>query len=604
MLKHVWNVAPLAIVLAFVINTMDFLLWAAYNVLFMKYIFGAADAGFSFVTSAVLIGAYMLISAVFHALNSWFQTRYLTIVEPRVHRYLNRMMFEKAANVDIACYETPDFYDNYTRATAEVLNRAISVIGNTSVVIGAFLSSVWVISNMFAINIWAGFFAFLPMIGNFLFGRVINNLNYRKNLDDIPYKRKQDYANRAMYLQKFAAEIRLSSIYDVVRRSYNDGYDGIIKNINKYRKKIFWLEDTKNALCFPVVFEGMWLFAAFLAMVTKSILIGDFAVLARSIVSTTWMLNAFATGLNECFKNGLYIENLKAFLAYEAKIPEDQDGDTVPELVETLELRGVSFCYIGSEDKVIDNVNIILRAGEKVSLVGHNGAGKSTLIKLIMRLYDPTEGTIYFNGKDIRTYNLKAYRDLIGTTFQDFQMLSMTVAENVLMQKVTTEEQRQRAVDALIMSGAYDAVQKLPKGIDTILTREFDDDGAVLSGGQFQKIAVARAFAKDSPVVLLDEPSSALDPIAEYMMYETIMKLSGSNVGKTGQERLSVIISHRLSSAAMADRIYLLENGKVLETGTHRELMRLNGAYANMFNKQAESYLQPVECGEGDDSNE
>lgn len=604
MLKLIWKVSPITIILSFILTFINFALWAGYNVLFMKYIFGSADYNRTFNQSLIFVVTFVSLMAIFDAIKVWFDHRFVPKMEPRFHQYLNRIMFDKASNVDIACFETPDFYDNYTKATVEVLNRAISVLNNTSAVVGSLFSSIWVISNMFYISVFAGFFAFLPMIGNFLFGLAVNKLYYKKNLDDVPFKRRQDYVNRTMYLQKFAKEIRLSNIYDVMRQTYIDGFNGIIQNVNKYRTRVFWLEDTRNALCFPVVFEGMWLFAAYAAMVTKTILIGEFAVLSRSIVSTTWMLRSFTDGLNECFKNGLYIENLREFLAYESKLPEDLDGDNVPQIIEKLELRNVSFSYTGSDKLVIDNVSMTVKAGEKISLVGHNGAGKSTIIKLIMRLYDPTCGVIYINNKDIRTFNLKAYRNLIGTTFQDFQMLSMTVAENVLMQRVTTNEQRKCAVKALKMSGVYDKIEQLPNKEDSILTREFDDNGVVLSGGQFQKIAVARAFAKDSPVVLLDEPSSALDPVAEYMMYETIMKLSDSNVGENGQKRLSIIISHRLSSAAMADRIYLLENGKVIETGTHKELISFNGAYADMFKKQAESYLQPIDQMKEGDSNE
>ncbi len=209
-----------------------------------------------------------------------------------------------------------------------------------------------------------------------------------------------------------------------------------------------------------------------------------------------------------------------------------------------------------------------------------------------MRLYDPTEGEILLNGKNIKEYGVQEYRKLIGTTFQDFQIFSMTVAENVMMSNIEDDIQHQKAEDALKESGVYNKIFSLPNKTKTILTREFDDNGAVLSGGESQKVAVARAFVKDCPIVILDEPSSALDPIAEYEMYETIMKLCDSDKDK--QKKLSIVISHRLSSAAMADYIYLLENGKVIEEGSHKSLMQEDGSYADMFVKQAESYLQEV----------
>jgi len=292
-----------------------------------------------------------------------------------------------------------------------------------------------------------------------------------------------------------------------------------------------------------------------------------------------------ATNLN---KNGLFIENLKKFLTYEPTIPEDQTGREVTLPVQTIELRDVSFRYIGQDRDALSHVNMTLKSGEKVAVVGFNGSGKSTLVKLIMRLYDPTEGVILLNGVDIREYDLTEYRKLIGAAFQDFAMFSASVLENVMLSRVP-EDRREAAIAALRESGVLEKAESLEHGVDTRLTREFDEKGAVLSGGENQKIAVARAFAKASPVVILDEPSSALDPIAEYMMYETIMRLCSECDPEKG--KIAIIISHRLSSAALSDHVYMLQDGKLIEHGTHRELLALNGAYAEMFRKQAEAYL-------------
>jgi ATP-binding cassette subfamily B protein len=251
-------------------------------------------------------------------------------------------------------------------------------------------------------------------------------------------------------------------------------------------------------------------------------------------------------------------------------------------------LQNVVFKYKDDSENVLHDVSMSIKAGEKIALVGHNGAGKSTLVKLIMRLYDPTEGRILLNGTDIRAYNLQAYRALIGVVFQDYRMFSLSAAENVMMKRITSPEDREKAAEALRESSAYELIQTLKHKEETILTREFDDEGAVLSGGEYQKIAVARAFAKDARLLIMDEPSSALDPIAEHTMYETIMRLCAR---KENADKLAIIISHRLSSAAGADRVYMLEQGKVIEYGTHRELVRANGAYADMYKKQAESYL-------------
>ncbi len=218
------------------------------------------------------------------------------------------------------------------------------------------------------------------------------------------------------------------------------------------------------------------------------------------------------------------------------------------------------------------------------ALVGHNGAGKSTIIKLLLRFYDPTEGEILLNGRNIKEYNLQKYRALFATAFQDNRMFSMTVADNVTLGEDIPENEREQVVtDALKLSGVYEKVMSLPLGINTTLTREFDDKGAVLSGGEFQKIVVSRAFARRCPIKVFDEPSSALDPIAEYKLFDNILKAC--------KENTLLFISHRLSSVQNADHVFLLENGEVVEEGTHRELMARRGLYADMYQKQAENYL-------------
>ena len=249
-----------------------------------------------------------------------------------------------------------------------------------------------------------------------------------------------------------------------------------------------------------------------------------------------------------------------------------------------LELKGVSFCYEGAEKPTLRHINMKILAGQKIALVGHNGAGKSTLVKLLMRLYDVTEGEILLDGINIKEYQAKGYRSLFGTIFQDFKVFAATVAENVLLKPVTNQMEKERVKEALQESGIYKKIQTFPNGMDSILTKEFDEDGILMSGGESQKLAIARVFAKDSSIAILDEPSSALDPISEYEVFENMMKACK---GKT-----VIFVSHRLSSATLADRIYMMEDGEIIEEGNHQELIEKNGKYAEMFFKQAEKYRE------------
>ena len=221
--------------------------------------------------------------------------------------------------------------------------------------------------------------------------------------------------------------------------------------------------------------------------------------------------------------------------------------------------------------------------------MGYNGAGKSTLVKLIMGLYDVTEGEIRISGENIQKFEAKEYHRHFGTVFQDLQVFALSIAENVLMRKPQNDDERKLVEKALEKAHFGERLKSLPNGIDTMVSKEFDEDGVVLSGGETQKIAIARIFAQNPDIVILDEPSSALDPIAEYNMYKNMMEIE--------EDKTVIFISHRLSSARVADKIYMMENGTIVEEGTHDELMTLNGKYAEMFNLQAQNYQESLPDG-------
>jgi len=221
---------------------------------------------------------------------------------------------------------------------------------------------------------------------------------------------------------------------------------------------------------------------------------------------------------------------------------------------------------------------------KKIAIVGHNGAGKTTLIKLLLRFYDPTQGTISMDKFDYHQLNVKDLRRKFSVVFQDYQYYSLTVAENVLMRECLNEDDRHTVIESLQKSGLYDKIRMLPKGIDAVLTKEFDEHGVILSGGETQKLALARVFARDSEIIILDEPSSSLDPLAEHEMHKNMLEAQA--------EKTVIIISHRLSTTISADTICYMENGEIIEKGDHKDLMNLNGKYANMFMIQAKNYIQ------------
>jgi ATP-binding cassette subfamily B protein len=276
------------------------------------------------------------------------------------------------------------------------------------------------------------------------------------------------------------------------------------------------------------------------------------------------------------------MSNLFSYLELEPKMTRPTHPQVVPARIHRgFEFRDVSFQYEGSEQWALHGVNLIIRPGEKVALVGRNGAGKTTLIKLLTRLYDPSEGQILLDGVDLREYDLADLRRRIGVIFQDFVRYHLTATENIGFGQIENLADQERIIRSAEKSGAHPIINAMPQAYETILGRWFSN-GRDLSGGEWQKIALGRAFMRDCEILVLDEPTAALDAENELRVFEQFRKLT--------EDRMAVLISHRFSTVRMADRIFVIEDGRISEEGTHTELLNLGGTYAQLFTMQAESY--------------
>ena len=588
MFKLAWSIHPQRVVAEFAVQAGRQLANVFFTVYFMKYIIESISIGRDFqqIVYFILLTLGLLFALVL--LDNWYDYRFKPISDLKLYEKLYLILFRKAASVELKCFEDHEFYNKYTKAIQEADIRVSAVLANLSRIIFVSLATISIFAVMYAIDPWVVWFALLPIIGNFYFGKKLNRLQFQQNDERIPYQRKMDYVNRVIYLSHYAKEIRLSRIFSVLRNTYIEGYDGVISVIHKYRVKAGVISFLKIFTTFTLIFQGVLLYGAYLAIVKQSISISSFIVLGSAMVGGAWSLIRLSDSFVEINKNGIYIENLKTFLSYVSEIQEDADPvKPIAPPIQQLAIRNLQFTYDGADRPSIRHITMEVNKNEKIALVGHNGAGKSTLIKLMMRLYDATEGEILLNGRNIKEFDLMSYRSLYGTVFQDFKIFSMTIAENVLMRDVETEADRQLVINALKKSKVYDKVATLPEGINTMLTKEFDEQGVVLSGGEFQKIAIARIFAQQAELLILDEPTSALDPIAEYEIFESMMEAC--------KDKAVVIISHRMSSAMLADRIYYMEDGEIQESGSHMELMQLQGKYAELFLKQAEKYVDQDE---------
>ncbi len=574
------SISPSIVIHSFFLWLINHTEWVFFDGIFMRKIVEGLDQGVGFTP----IFRFIILSGIFFCACSVYSNYVENVVYPlqtnRLFGGIYKKLYEKAKNVELRCYEDADFYNRYTMAMDGAEEKITAIIrGVLGTVIGA-VSAVVVFWFMYEIDHYAILFIISPLVGNFVFGNIKNKVDFKRYQEQAPNEKVLNYVSRMMYLPDGAKEIRLSNVFSLFRRQYKEATERNVDVAEKYAFKSASYNFWRITFTFTIIFEGVLLYAIYRNLVTGSISLAQLTIMTSLMVAMTWILIRVFENIMEILKYGLFINNFRSFLDYEEKIPEDQDGEIPSKEFESLEFRRVSFSY--QDEETIKDLSFIIKKGQTAALVGHNGAGKTTIIKLLLRLYDPTAGEIYYNGKNIKEYNLKAYRELFATTFQDFQMFGISVKDNVLMGR-HYENEEELVVSALKKAGVYDKVMSLPGGLDAVMTKEFDEEGVVLSGGESQKLAVARTFVKDAPMKIFDEPSSALDPIAEYELFQNIMK--------EGSDHTMLFISHRLSSVKNCDKVFMLEKGRLIEEGTHAQLIAANGSYAQMYKKQAMNYL-------------
>lgn len=581
-LKQVWRADKPLLVFALIKNAIEQVFYVFFFVYLTKYIFNCIENDIPYENLFWFLVIACSGHIVIHFICGWYEA-YKKIKRPAVYKQIFHRVMDISDDLELKDYENPELYDKYARALDQCVEESLEITTKTGVYIGNVISTVMSLIIVISVDPAFLFFLIIPMFVSLYLGRKNAKCNFDREKDITRDKRTADYVKRVYYEKKYAAEVRLFDINSLMLKRQEEAVDKMEKISLRYRwKSAFYTFLMKGSYS---ILAGV---CAFFYVVLK-VKYGHVSDMSSYIAMITAM--AFSTDqLKDAVENRIYIsngsklfQNLREFLEQDRK-PKEQK--TVIEEIESVELKDVSFTYPGADKPTIENINLKWNKGEKLAIVGYNGAGKTTLIKLIMGLYPVTKGQILINGIDINDIDADAYRKRFGTVFQDLQVFAMTLAENVIMRRPESEADYD-AVKTALKNAQFDISHRgLTKGLDTMISREFDEEGFVPSGGQAQKIAIARVFAQSPDMVILDEPSSALDPLAEYNMYNNMMKLSeGKGV---------IFISHRLSSARMADHIYLMKDGRIVEQGSHEEMMELNGHYHEMFLLQAENYQDSI----------
>ncbi|MGD9887057.1 MAG: ABC transporter ATP-binding protein [Bacilli bacterium] len=486
------------------------------------------------------------------------------------------MLFEKLKQIDYDFHENTNFLNNYTRSLEEGPDRIYFCAYHQITLIRTIIQSLGVFAVISQMHPYAVFYALLVGILFILFKNRVGKINYEQRSQERPLLRKRNYLNRVFFLKDAMADLKTTAIEGLLLKSHDGLNQQLIKVYDHYAfKKTIW--EFFGSVLIAFIYPGVLGIVAYYAFLDLQI-----AAFASLTVAATTISNLISRLVNVLANIQVeMIESRVPFILLSMTSKIEGKGGTQVDDFENLAINHLDFGY--DEKIVLHDLNIKINHGDKIAIVGVNGAGKTTLVKLLLRLYDATSGQILYNGKAYSEIDPQSLRNKVGAVFQNPEVYSVTIAENVLLKPVGTKEEEELVIAALKFSGLYEDVMRYEEGINTLVTREFQIKGAIFSGGQIQKLAIARGFAQNYQLFILDEPSSSLDPLAEAALYQNMLTL--------GKDRTLLFISHRLSTTINCDYIYLFENGMITESGKHDDLMKLKKQYWAMFNSQSEKYL-------------
>ena len=537
-------------------------------------------------SAAMFLLIFFFVHKVLNNVVGRVNTAVTRIAGEKVVRHVRLQIMEKAKELDLASFDRPEFYEKLENANREAGIRPITVMSSTFDAISKFIS---LVSYIVVLVTAPGMWWIAPVMIVISIPTAVVNFTYRRKTFEYLRRRSKDrrqmnYYSDIMVDKNLVKEIRMYDLADTFR--------GEFKNVfARYYKGLRRLIVRENVWQIGLSIVASVANCAFFAIIAMKVFdgeiqIGDYSLYTGALTSIASTVSSLISVSAQVYEGTLFIDNLIAFMKEEPTVVPSIPEPRTVEMGKphTIEFRNVSFAYPGTNKRVIKNINLTIRPGETAVLVGLNGAGKTTFIKLLTRLYDPTEGQILLDGRDIKEYDTKTLYSIFGIIFQDFGKYAFSVEDNIRFGDIHREEDKEAIRRAAADAGAEDFISRLPKEYETPLMRYFEPDGLELSIGQWQKLSIARAFYSRSDILILDEPTASLDPLAEQEIFNQFDALR--------QDKTTIFVSHRLSSATVASKIIVLEYGELVEEGTHKELMAKKGKYYELFSTQASRYIE------------
>ncbi len=501
------------------------------------------------------------------------------LLADRFTRHVSVRVMEHAAKLDLTSYEDPVFYDKLERARVQATDRIAMVQAMGSMLQQAIMAATFSVT-LFLFSPWLLLLLTACVVPAFLGESHFAFLGYSLNFGQTPVRRQIDYLRTLGASKESAKELKLFGLAPFLTGEYGRLSNQIYDQNVKLARKRFWAGSLLSLLS-TSGYYGAYAYVVYRA-VTGDLSVGTLTLLAGSIAGASSNISAIFATSSSIADQALFLTDLLEFFAVRPKIVSPSAPIPAPRPIrDGFVFENVSFSYPGSERRVLDRLDLHIHPGERIALIGENGQGKTTIVKLLTRLYDPADGRILLDGIDLREYDVEGIQREIGVIFQDFMRYELSARQNIGVGRIEASHDHEAIRHAARKSLADSVIARLPEGYEQMLGRRFEG-GVDLSGGEWQKVALARAYLRDAQLLILDEPTAALDARSEFEVFQRFSELT--------KEKTSLLISHRFSTVRMADRIIVLENGRIAEEGDHSRLLALGGRYAEMFEMQAASY--------------
>ena len=579
-LRKVWQYTPIMFLISLIrICVSTYSTYMSVNV--ARIIFEGVEK-FSLSRTVCIIIFLYSITILTNYLLALISIKVEPIAQIQLTSRIREEVISKTKRIKYSRFSEQEFFNEYTLGLNQIDSCAIQVVNTLSSVLSSLVSFITVCILTYEISFAFALFGVAYVVIDVSLGVKRKRLEYQKQVAYTSDARKRGYVNRIIYQPEFAADMKIyPGFLALLINKYREATESISEIILSFQKRIFRIDQVQQIAGVILKFVSPWIIIAVL-LSHDSITVPEATVLIASVISLPQNLGNLVNSVAMFQLHSLNASKLRNIYDQCEEDNDISDTDQLETGSFDIKLTNVRFKYSQNSDFQLADINMSIRHGEKIALVGRNGSGKTTLTSLLVKLYDVNSGSICVGDVDIRNIPVDTLRSKITLLSQNYVVYRFTIAENVLMRPLNGDEDIERVWYSLKQVGLYDKIKSLPNGINTYISQEFSPDGVYFSGGECQKLALARIYAGEFECIILDESTSALDPISENEIYETVFRIF--------KNKTVIMISHRLGTITHIDRIFYMKNGKITEEGTHKELIEQRGEYCDFFNAQAEKY--------------